>query len=489
MPKITPIILAGGTGTRLWPMSRRGLPKQFLPLFSDESTYQATLRRVSNSPHFVRPVVITNEDYRFHAASQAAEVGVEVSLLLEPIPRDSGPAIAAAASFAQERDGDDALVLILAADHIVLDKDEFVKTCLAGAKAASGGKLVTFGINPTEPNTSFGYIKPANSGKSPVSKVEAFVEKPDLATAARYVAEGYLWNSGNFLFRSDVLASELSIHAPDVLEASRMAVQNMEEDLTFKRIDPVAFEKAPKISIDYCLMEPTDAAAVVRASYRWSDVGNWDAFWEMSQKDDQGNATKGSVALVDTKDCVVWSDRSVVGLVGAENLIVTVTSDAVLVAHRSAASKVKELVAELKAKDLPQAEEHRLVRRPWGSYDSVDEGERFKVKRIVVTPGASLSLQRHVHRAEHWVVVRGVAEVTVDKTVTRLSENQSIYIPQGSMHRLKNPGKIPLELIEVQTGSYLGEDDIQRFDDDFGRAGRVLDHSSTNADTEQDATS
>ncbi len=478
MTAITPVILAGGSGTRLWPISRKGLPKQFLPLFTAESTYQAALRRVSGNSHFAKPVVITNEDCRFHAASQAAEVGVEISLLLEPAPRDSGPAIAAASSFAQARDGDDALVLVLAADHIILDEDQFVATCLAGLEAAANGQLIVFGINPTDPSTSYGYIRPAKSGKLAVCQVEAFVEKPDIAAAADYVSQGYLWNSGNFLFRSDVLARELALHAPGVIDAARAAVRDLEDDLTFNRLEPEAFAKAPKISIDYCLMERTRAASVVRANYSWSDVGNWDAFWQMSEKDEHGNATLGDVALVNTENCLVWSDRSVIGLVGAQDLIVSVTSDAVLVAHRSAAGAVNDLVSALKAQGRPQVDQHRLVQRPWGSYDSVEEGERFKVKRIIVAPGASLSLQRHMHRAEHWVVVRGVAEVTIDKEVMRLLENQSVYIPQGRMHRLKNPGKSALEIIEVQTGSYLGEDDIQRFDDEFGRAGKVSEGGS-----------
>ncbi|MEM6615075.1 MAG: mannose-1-phosphate guanylyltransferase/mannose-6-phosphate isomerase [Pseudomonadota bacterium] len=468
MTKITPIILAGGTGTRLWPVSRQSMPKQFLPLYGDKSTYEATLARVTGERLLAKPIVITNDDYRFHAEAQAKSLGIEVDILLEPVMRDSGPAIAAAAAFAASRDGDTSIILVLAADHVVLDDDLFLEAVSTAKEPADDGRIVVFGINPTAPKPDFGYIKPENAAE--VSRVTGFIEKPAPADAANLIANGAYWNAGYFMMRTDVLAEELSRSAVELGEAASAAAAKATSDLNFIRLDAEAFANAPKISFDYAVMEKTDRATVVPAHFRWSDIGSWDALWQIGEKDDRGNVATGEATLIDTQNCVVHAGDSAVGLVGAQDLVVSVTDDAVLVANRSRSKDVKLLVDTLKSKNCTQAQEHRLVRRPWGSYDSIDEGDRFKVKRITVNPGAQLSLQRHVHRAEHWVVVRGVAEVTIEDKVTRLSENQSTYIPQGAIHRLANPGHIPLELIEVQSGSYLAEDDIERLEDAFGRA-------------------
>jgi mannose-1-phosphate guanylyltransferase/mannose-6-phosphate isomerase len=466
---IIPILLAGGAGTRLWPVSRDALPKQFLPLVGDRSTYQETLLRVKDGV-FGPPIVITGPNFHFFARRQAEEIGIDATVVIEPLRRDSGPAIAAATAIARQRDPN-AVVLALAADHIILDPEAFRATCLAGREAAEAGSIVTFGIKPTEPKTSYGYILPGTPvGKSGVRKVEKFVEKPDAATAARYVMEGYLWNSGNFLFRADVLLSELQRLEPAMAEAVEAAAENATNDLNFLRLDPEAFGRAPQKSIDYAVMERTDRAAVVEGNFRWSDIGSWDALFDITPRDTEGNVFHGSVVAMDTRNCVVHSESRLTTLVGVEDMVVVATSDAVMVVPRARAQEVKDLVAKLKADERKEATEHRRGHRPWGYYDSIDIGDRFQVKRIVVTPGGVLSLQRHRHRAEHWIVVRGTAEVTINETTRSVHENESVYIPIGSVHRLANHGRIPLELIEVQTGSYLGEDDIVRLEDVYKRS-------------------
>jgi mannose-1-phosphate guanylyltransferase/mannose-6-phosphate isomerase len=469
MTRIVPILLAGGTGTRLWPVSRDALPKQFLPLVGERTTYQETLMRVADRELFAAPIVITGSDFRFFARRQAEDIGIEATVVIEPMRRDSGPAVAAAAALVRSQNPE-AVVLALAADHVILDVEEFRAACVAGLAAAQAGQIVTFGIMPTAPKTSYGYIRRgAQLGPTEVHAVAAFVEKPDAETAARYVAEGYLWNSGNFLFRADVLMSELARYEPAMAAAAEAAVSGAVSDLGFLRLEPAAFSAAPQKSIDYAVMEKTDRAAVVTGNFRWSDIGSWDAIFDIAERDRLGNAVHGEVVTTDSQNCVIHSQDRLTAVLGAKDLVVVSTPDAVLVVPRERAQEVRDLVSRLKSARRPEATDHRRVHRPWGFYDSIDAGERFQVKRIVVRPGGTLSLQKHHHRAEHWVVVRGTAEVTIGTETKSVHENESTYIPIGAVHRLANPGKIPLELIEVQTGSYLGEDDIVRLDDVYKR--------------------
>ena len=360
--------------------------------------------------------------------------------------------------------------MTLAADHVILDLDLFHAACRAGREAALAGRIVTFGLRPSEPRTSYGYIRRGEAlGLDGVHAVAAFVEKPNAATAARYVADGYLWNSGNFVFRARDLLSELEVHAPAIVGAVEVAVAEASLDLGFLRLAPAAFAAAPKTSIDYAVMEKTDRAAVVEGRFRWSDIGSWDAVYAVSERDADGNALHGPTVAQDARNCLIHADGRLTAVLGVDDLVVVSTPDAVLVLPRSRAEEVKDVVAALKARNVPEAMNHRRVYRPWGHYEGVDQGERFQVKRIVVTPGSTLSLQKHMHRAEHWVVVRGTAAVTIGQEQRTVHENESTFIPLGAVHRLANPGRIPLELIEVQTGSYLGEDDIVRFDDVYGR--------------------
>jgi mannose-1-phosphate guanylyltransferase/mannose-6-phosphate isomerase len=469
MIKIVPVLLAGGSGTRLWPVSRDALPKQFLPLVGERSTYQETLLRVADAELFAPPIVVTGGDFRFFARRQAETLGINATIVIEPMRRDSGPAVAAAAALATSQDPN-SVVLALAADHIVLDVEDFRVACLAGLKAAEAGRIVTFGITPSAPKTSYGYIRRGKPAGDDVYAVDAFVEKPNAETAARYVAEGYLWNSGNFLFRAGVLMQELARYEPAMATAAEAAVLGASTDLGFLRLEPAAFAGAPQKSIDYAVMEKTDRAAVVAGRFRWSDIGSWDAIFDIAERDKSGNAVHGPVMTADAKNCVIHSDGRLTTVLGANDLVVVSTPDAVLVMPRERAQEVRELVAKLKNAQRPEATDHRRGHRPWGYYDSIDKGERFQVKRIVVHPGGTLSLQKHHHRAEHWIVVRGTAEVTIGTEVKSVHENESIYIPIGAVHRLANQGKIPLELIEVQTGSYLGEDDIIRIDDVYKRS-------------------
>jgi mannose-1-phosphate guanylyltransferase/mannose-6-phosphate isomerase len=469
---LIPLILSGGSGTRLWPVSRRNLPKQFLSLSGNGTLFQQTVARTKQLPEVTAPIIVASEDHRFLAADQLLEAGVtDATILLEPVARNTAPAIALGALKAIERDPQ-ALLLVLPADHLIGDTKSFVVAVQQALPAAREGWLVTFGIRPDRPETGFGYIRRAESIGGGAFRVERFVEKPDLATAEGYVKDGgYDWNSGMFLFKAARYLEELGQHAPEMLEAVRMAYATGHGDLDFVRVDAEAFAKVPDNSIDYAVMEKTSRAAVVPVSCAWSDIGSWSALWLSGKHDEQGNQREGDTLTVNTRNSLLRShDRHMIATVGVEDLVVVTTPDATLVAHRDAAQDVKKVVDQLKASGRTEHSFHRVVHRPWGSYDSLEEGGRFQVKRIVVKPGASLSLQKHHHRAEHWIVVSGTAEVTCDEKVFLLAENQSTYIPLGSVHRLRNPGKVPLELIEVQSGSYLGEDDIVRFDDVYGRA-------------------
>jgi mannose-1-phosphate guanylyltransferase/mannose-6-phosphate isomerase len=452
----------------LWPASREVHPKQFLPLFGVRSTFQQTLTRVSDPGLFERPIVITNNAYRFMVLEQLAEIGLEADVLLEPMRRDSGPAIAAGAAFALTRDRE-AVVLALASDHVVGDTEAFVAACREGLAAATAGRIVTFGVQPERPATEYGYISPGETISGQVRAVAKFVEKPDAETAAGYIEAGYLWNSGNFMFRAGVLTDEYRNFDADSVQAVTDSVEKAGQDLGFVKLDTDAFASAKAISIDYAVMEKTSRAAVVPVACGWSDVGSWHAVWQLSEKDSQGNAARGAAVFEDSRNCNVSTDRALVALEGVDDLVVVATQDAVLVSRQKDANGLKRLVAKLKATAPEVTESHIKVHRPWGSYQSVDNGVRHQVKRIIVKPGGRLSLQKHHHRSEHWIVVRGAARVTVNELVKTVHENESIYIPIGAVHRLENPGKISLELIEVQTGSYLGEDDIIRIEDDYQR--------------------
>jgi mannose-1-phosphate guanylyltransferase / mannose-6-phosphate isomerase len=467
---LIPVIMCGGAGTRLWPVSRESMPKQFVPLVDERSTFQQALGRIDDTALFGRPIVITNTDFRFVAAEQMRECGVEGDIVLEPSRRDSAMAVAIAAELAGTRDPA-AIVIVMAADHVMRDHAAFVRACREAAVAAAEGRIVTFGINPTFPATNYGYIRPGaalNGGMA--LAVESFVEKPDAATADRYVADRYLWNSGNFVFRADIMRNELARFEPDIAEAAKAAVAGMSRDLDFLRLPAEPFAQAPQKSIDYAVMERTERAAVVPLDCGWSDVGSWSAVWDVLGHDADGNTATGAVVFLDSRNSLAHSDDAILtAVVGLDNVVVVTTPDAVLVTSRDKAEQVKTLVERLKAQNHTQAVQHLRVYRPWGYYQGVDTGARYQVKRIVVNPGAALSLQKHFHRSEHWVVVRGTAEVTLGPDTRTFHENESTYIPIASVHRLANPGKIPLELIEVQVGSYLGEDDIVRYTDQYGR--------------------
>ena len=467
--RIVPLIMCGGAGTRLWPASREVRPKQFLPLFGTRSTFQDTILRVSEPALFDRPIVITNAAYRFMVLEQLAEIGIEADILLEPMRRDSGPAIAAGAVFARMH-GEDAVVLALAADHVVRDNEAFIAACREGLAAAEAGRIVTFGVQPERAATEYGYISPGEPVSGKVQAVKKFVEKPDPATAAEYVKAGFFWNSGNFMFRAAVLLDEYRALDSESIQAVSDAVTKAGRDLGFVTLDTTAIGSAKPISIDYAVMEKTARAAVVPVACGWSDVGSWHAVWELSNKDNQGNAAHGVAVFEDSHNCSVSTDKALVALEGVDDLVVVATQDAVLVSRQKDANGLKRLVAKLKTVAPQVTEDHLKVHRPWGSYQSVDMGERHQVKRIIVKPGGRLSLQKHHHRSEHWIVVRGTARVSVNEDVKIVHENESIYIPIGAVHRLENPGKISLELIEVQTGSYLGEDDIIRIEDDYRRS-------------------
>lgn len=467
---LVPVLLSGGSGTRLWPLSREAYPKQFLPLAGERSLLQQTWLRLQGL-EVAAPLAVANEAHRFIVAEQLREAGCEpAALLLEPVGRNTAPAIAVAALEALQQHGADAVLLVLPTDHVVADAAAFRAAVRAALPAAAAGRLVTFGVVPQAPETGYGYIKAAAG--TGVRAVERFVEKPDAVRAAQYLAEGdYYWNSGMFLFGAQRYLDELQRQQPAMLEVCREALAAAQRDADFLRLDKAAFEACPADSIDYAVMEKTADAAVLPVDIGWSDLGSWSALWQVAGRDDAGNAHRGDVLALDCRDTYAWSDRRLVALVGLEDIVVVDTDDALLVARKERVQDVKQVTQQLKQDARSEATWHRKVYRPWGAYDSIDADARFQVKRITVKPGATLSLQMHHHRAEHWIVVRGTARVTRGEETFLLGENESTFIPLGTVHRLENPGKVPLELIEVQSGSYLGEDDIVRFEDKYGRSG------------------
>ncbi|MFZ4480794.1 MAG: mannose-1-phosphate guanylyltransferase/mannose-6-phosphate isomerase [Rhodoferax sp.] len=490
---IQPVVLSGGSGTRLWPLSREKYPKQLLPLIGSDSLLQATVRRVDGiaGAELAAPMVVCNEEYRFVIAEQLRLIGKPGTIVLEPTGRNTAPALTLAALSAI-RSGADPVLLVMPSDHVIVDLQAFQRTVGEGAALAGQGAVVTFGITPNAPETGYGYIQ-AGTAYSQASRaseagnarlIARFVEKPDLATAQAYLQDGsYLWNSGLFMMRASVWLAAMQVCRPDILLACQTAWDAGSTDGEFVRVEKEVFAKCPSDSIDYAVMEriaaqgvgtgaasnPLPAGVVLPLAAGWSDVGAWDALWQVLPKDDSGNVIQGDVLLQDCRDTLALSDGRLIACVGVSDLVIVETADAILVAHKDKTQDVKKIVDSLKKQGRAEGSTHRKVFRPWGWYDSIDTGERFQVKRIVVKPGGTLSLQMHHHRAEHWIVVSGTAKVTRGDETVLLSENQSTFIPLGTTHRLENPGRVPLEMIEVQSGSYLGEDDIVRFEDVYGR--------------------
>lgn len=467
---VFPVILSGGVGSRLWPTSRSLYPKQLLPLVSDKTMLQETASRVADPELFAKTIIVSNDEHRFIIAQQMQEAGLKpLAHLLEPVGRNTAPAAAAAAAFVQTQDRE-GVMLLLPADHHIRDVASFHAAVAQGAELARQGKLVTFGIVPSAPETGYGYIKRGEPLGDSAYKVQRFVEKPDLVTAEKYLLEGgYDWNAGIFMFRADVILNEMSVFCPEIVAKAMEAVLKSDRDLDFLRLQPDAFTACPSDSIDYAVMEKTSLAAVVPVEMGWSDIGSWSALWETGARDGSGNVMLGDVISVDTDNCYIRAETGLVATLGVANLIVVETGDVLLVADRSRVQDVKKIVERIAADGRSEHQLHNRVHRPWGFYESLNAGDRHQVKHLMVYPGASLSLQMHYQRAEHWVVVKGVARVTVGDEVKILHENQSTYIPVETKHRLENPGDEPLSIIEVQSGIYLGEDDIVRFDDAYGR--------------------
>ena len=467
--KILPVVMAGGSGTRLWPLSRSLYPKQFLSLVDDASLLQGTLLRLENLD-CTTPLIISNNEHRFIVAEQLRQAGiVDFDIILEPMGRNTAPAIALAALHAL-RDGDDPIMLVLAADHVIQNVDAFCSSVTLAQRQAVDGKMVTFGIVPTHAETGYGYIRQGKEVLESVFEVDAFVEKPDQSTAEAYLCDGhYLWNSGMFMFKASVYLSELEKFRPDILSVCKKAMSGASSDLDFIRLEDSVFAACPDESIDYAVMEKTSHSVVVPMDAQWCDVGSWSSLWDISTKDDNGNVTHGDVIYHNSNNNYVYAENSLVATIGTDNLVIVQTRDALLIAKQDQVQNIKKVVDVLKREKRSEHISHREEYRPWGRYDSVDQGGRYQVKRITVKPGERLSTQMHYHRAEHWVVVAGTAKVTRGDDVFLVSENESTFIPVGVVHTLENPGKVPLEVIEIQSGTYLGSDDIVRFDDKYGR--------------------
>ncbi|MFY1021334.1 mannose-1-phosphate guanylyltransferase/mannose-6-phosphate isomerase [Ectopseudomonas khazarica] len=475
---MTPIILSGGSGSRLWPLSRKLYPKQFLALTGEQTLFQQTLQRLSIEG-MQPPVLVSNQEHRFIVQEQLEQIGQQAQLLLlEPFGRNTAPAVAMAA-LQLVAEGRDELMLVLPADHVLDDQQAFRQALALATVAAEKGEMVLFGVPANRPETGYGYILGETDGELPdgVARVSSFVEKPDAKRASEYVESGnYYWNSGMFLFRASRFLEELKQHDVDIYDTCLLALERSQREGEQIAIDPATFACCPDNSIDYAVMEKTDRACVVPLSAGWNDVGSWSSIWEVHDKDAAGNVVSGDVLLEDSRNCLVHGNGKLVSVLGLDDIVVVETKDATMVAHKDRVQDVKKLVGKLDAQGRSETQNHCAVYRPWGSYDSVDMGGRFQVKHITVKPGAQLSLQMHHHRAEHWIVVSGTARVTCDDREFLLTENQSTYIPMTSVHRLSNPGKIPLEIIEVQSGTYLGEDDIERLEDVYGRSDAVAAH-------------
>jgi mannose-1-phosphate guanylyltransferase/mannose-1-phosphate guanylyltransferase/mannose-6-phosphate isomerase len=467
---IIPVILAGGSGTRLWPLSRSLHPKQFLPLSSEHTMLQATMLRLTELEEALAPIIVCNEEHRFMSAEQMRAVDIKpLRIVLEPVGKNTAPATAAASLIAAEMK-DDPILLVMPADHHIENAELFLDAVRKAAEAAETGKLITFGVTPERPETGFGYIKRGAAVGNDIYQIDSFVEKPDAETAMQYVESGeYYWNSGMFLFRASAFWAELERFSPDMTAAVKKAVASAAKDMDFMRLDKDAFSACPSDSIDYAVMERTSKGQVVPVSVGWNDVGSWEALWRIGEKSENENVTLGDVLVEDVERSYLSSQSRLLTAVGLRDIIAVETKDAVMICPRDRVQDVKKLVEKLKAKSREEAVIHKRVYRPWGFYETVDMEDRFQVKRISVKPGAKLSLQKHFHRAEHWVVVKGSALVVRGEEEILLKEDESIYIPLGEKHRLENPGKIPLDIIEVQSGSYLGEDDIVRFEDVYGR--------------------
>ena len=468
--QIVPVILSGGSGTRLWPLSRKQYPKQYLPLAGDNTMLQETILRLNGLENLTDPIIVCNADHRFLVAEQCQQIDIKnPTILLEPIGRNTAPAIAAAA-LQSIKDTNDAVLLVLSADHVIQDVEAFHQAINIASNQARSGKLATFGIVPTDANTGYGYIKSSKDNADGAYKVEEFVEKPDLQTAQSYLEQGnYLWNSGMFMFKIDTFISELTTHSPDIVKSVNNAINNAEQDLDFIRLDKQAFESSPSDSIDYALMEKSDNVVVVPLDAQWNDIGDWSALYDIGTKDNNGNVIQGDVFTEETTNTYINANHHMVATIGVQDLVIVDTSNATLISTKDKAQEVKKIVEQLQHQDREERYYHRKVYRPWGWYESIEVDVHFQVKRLHVNPGAKLSLQMHYKRAEHWVVVSGVATAINGEDVLTLTEGESTYIPVGTTHSLENKTNEQLEIIEVQSGTYLGEDDIVRFEDIYGR--------------------